>query len=76
MNVMTVADEFDMTASYVSRQFKDAIGMSMLDYINYLRIKAAMDMAKNGEHTYREIYLKVGYTNERTFYRMLKKFSE
>ena len=76
MSVMSIADEFNITASYISKQFKDTVNMSMLDYINYLRIRKALEMVKNGEHTYREIYLQVGYTNERTFYRMLKKFSE
>lgn len=76
MNVMSIADKFNMNASYISRQFKEAVNMSMLDYINYLRIKKAVEMSKDGGQPYREIYLKVGYTNERTFYRMLKKFNE
>lgn len=76
INVMSIARKFNMNASYISKQFKERVNMSILDYINYLRIKKAIEMVKDGERPYREIYLQVGYTNERTFYRMLKKFNE
>ncbi len=76
LNVNSIGIHFNMNSQYVSSVFKKETGISLLDYINSLRIERALELIKDGKYSKKEIYKMVGFTTERTFYRVLKKYEE
>ncbi|MBR2884723.1 MAG: helix-turn-helix transcriptional regulator [Clostridia bacterium] len=76
LNISSIGTHFNINIKYISTIFKKDVGISLLDYINNLRIEKALQLIKQGQHSKREIAQLVGFTTERTFYRVLKKFEE
>ncbi|MBR5157556.1 MAG: AraC family transcriptional regulator [Clostridia bacterium] len=76
LNVNSIGIHFNMNSQYVSSVFKKETGVSLLDYINSFRIKKALELIKDGKYSKKEIYKMVGFTTERTFYRVLKKYED
>ena len=74
INVNTIAEHFGFNAAYLSKRFKDEVGESLLYYINKVRIKKAKELLKDGKLTNEEIAVQVGFTNLRTFNRVLKRY--
>lgn len=68
-----IADYLGVSAPYLSKFFKNEIGMSMVDYINQLRIEKVKEMLKNTEMTLTEIAHKTGYTSSKTLIRIFKQ---
>jgi len=44
LTIQRIADEFHFSKSYISHKFKEEVGMSVMDYLNYLRINEAKFM--------------------------------
>ncbi len=76
LNISSIGTHFNTNIKYISAIFKKDVGISLLDYINNLRIEKALRLIKEGQHSKREIARMVGFTTERTFYRVLKKYEE
>lgn len=76
LNISSIGTHFNTNIKYISAIFKKDVGISLLDYINNLRIEKALRLIKEGQHSKREIAQMVGFTTERTFYRVLKKYEE
>lgn len=76
LNISSIGIHFNTNIKYISAIFKKDVGISLLDYINSLRIEKALQLIKEGQHSKREIAQMVGFTTERTFYRVLKKYEE
>ncbi len=63
-----------VNAAYLSSLFKRETGVSMMEYINHLRLSKAKDMlVKNPKLSIQEIAHAVGYNNEYYFMRCFKK---
>lgn len=75
INVTTISYHFDLAASYISKIFKENVGISLVDYINRLRMEKAHELINEGNYSISEISKIVGYSNERTFYRIFKKYN-
>ncbi len=76
-------DEYELSAAYVAdilkispahagRVFKEYTNMTIPEYINYVRLKKAMEWMKSSDLTIVEIMAKVGYQNESYFYKVFK----
>lgn len=76
LNISTIAHHFDLTPSYLSRIFKDEIGISLVDYINRYRFEQSRDLIKSGKYSIKEVSQMVGFSNDRTFYRIQKKYGK
>ena len=76
LNISSIGTHFNTNIKYISAIFKKDVGISLLDYINNLRIEKALHLIKQGQYSKREIAQMVGFTTERTFYRVLKKYEE
>lgn len=74
MNVTIIADTFQVSTSYLSSRFKQKFGVSILDYINQIRIKNAKELLKKTDLSVEEIFKKSGYISKATFLRQFKKF--
>ncbi|OMF37978.1 hypothetical protein BK133_03050 [Paenibacillus sp. FSL H8-0548] len=74
LNISMIGDRFELTPSYLSRQFRDATGETLLDFINKTRLMDAKQMLLSNKCPVNEISRAVGYGDINTFNRIFKKF--
>ncbi|TVY05374.1 helix-turn-helix domain-containing protein [Paenibacillus cremeus] len=68
-----IAEQLRLDASYLSRLFKQAVGMNFIDYLVSMRIKRAKMLLLTTEHSIQTIGTMVGYYNVASFSRAFKK---
>ncbi len=68
-----LADTLGVHPSYLSRTFKKALGMTLTDYINKLRIEEAKYMLDQGNESVAKIALSVGYNDPNYFSKVFTK---
>ncbi len=74
LSLTLIGSEFHLDAGYLSKQFKDYTGISIVNYINKLRTEKAKDIINAGSSdSIEKIAQKVGYNNVRTFNRIFEK---
>lgn len=64
---------FNITAGYISRLFKNELGISFSDYIEQKRLDLALTMLKENHYKVYEIAEKVGYSSQHYFCTVFKK---
>ena len=74
MDLSSLANLFGLSASYLSRHFKKVAGIALPDYINKTRLFHAKDLLKNSNKPIKDIAVKVGYENLRSFNRIFQKY--
>ena len=74
LSVSSIAQEFEVYQSYLSKIFKEQIGDGLLDYIHKVRISKAKLLLKDSEGNMESIALSTGYYSTRTFMRIFKKY--
>lgn len=73
MNISAIADVLGLSPRYVSRVFKEQTGLTLLNYINDMRIERAKQLLKQTNKTVDEISRETGFANVRTFRRNFQK---
>lgn len=73
ITVVDIADNFNFSASNLSKLMKKELGQSTLDYLHSLRIKETKKLLIETDLTLAEIAEKVGYYNYRTLVSRFKK---
>lgn len=68
-----VADVVGLNRSYVGRLFKQYTNMSMVDYVNALRIQKAVEYLQQTDKKVFEIAEEVGYNNTQYFIKLFKQ---
>lgn len=68
-----IADAMDISEKYLSRYFKDQTGNKLMNHIEDIRMKAAVELIKSTEVPLKEIAERVGYINTNTFYKAFKR---
>lgn len=74
LNVSSIAENFNISISYVSRLFKNLTGTGLLDYVHYLRIEDAKLLLKTTNMSIKDISTKVGYYNSLTMTRAFRRY--
>lgn len=74
LTVASISEHFGLSASYLSRLFKQATGMAPLDYIHQLRVHRAKELIVTTDHSIKDIAEMVGYWNALTMTRAFRKF--
>ena len=64
---------FAMNKTSLCRNFKQEFGITVLEYINSLKIREAKSLLRSGEMSYTEISEKLGFSSIHYFSRMFKK---
>lgn len=72
LSLTMIADEFGITSEYLSRFFTKHIGVTLLHYINAVRLEFAHRDLVNTDLSILEIALKNGFPNEKSFNRVFK----
>jgi AraC-like DNA-binding protein len=68
-----IAAEMGVSFKYVSRVFKDKMGMNLTDYINQVRMAKAKELLQNTDLRVNDIAERVGIPSRTTFLRVFKK---
>lgn len=74
ISLTNLADEFGLSASYVSTIFKSHTGENYKDYLNKYRILKAQEILALQEVKIKELATMVGFNNVNTFIRTFKKY--
>lgn len=69
-----LADEFHVSAIYVSKSVKKVSGISFIDYLNRLRIDEAKRILSETDESVRDIAGEIGYDSDKNFIRVFKKY--
>lgn len=72
-SVQNLADELGMSASYLSRYFKEQTGFTISHYVNRLRMEKAKELLKHGEGNLQEVVDRIGYGSVSGFIRKFKE---
>ncbi|MEH7416565.1 AraC family transcriptional regulator [Neobacillus drentensis] len=67
-----IATTFNLSPSYLSRFFIKYMGMTVLDYINSIRIEKSYRDLVNTDHSIIQIALEHGFPNQKSFNRVFK----
>ncbi|MGH2498194.1 MAG: helix-turn-helix transcriptional regulator [Ktedonobacteraceae bacterium] len=73
LSLNRIADTLGIHPSYLSRTFKKALGMTLTDYINKLRIEEAKYMLDSSNESVATIALSVGYSDPHYFSKVFTK---
>lgn len=74
VSLSSVARQLNVSANYLSRQFRRETGMTLTSYIQRVRLDRARELLADRERTISEIAYLVGYQNYRDFYRNFVKY--
>lgn len=69
-----MAGEIGISYSYMRKIAYELLGMSLIDYVNKLRIEQAKELLLNTRMTMAQIAQEVGYYNVQSFNRFFRKF--
>lgn len=74
ISLQNVAYEFSFSKEYLARYFKKRMGMSMQEYINYLRISNAKQLLCNSDFNIKEIANELGFIDDKYFLKLFKRY--
>lgn len=69
----TIVTHVGVSASYLAKLFKRTFSMSLMQYVNHIRIEKAIYLLKNTSLSLSDIAVKSGLKNYNTMYRFFKK---
>ncbi|WP_262683157.1 helix-turn-helix domain-containing protein [Paenibacillus baimaensis] len=73
LTLARLGEVFQINSSYLSRTFKEEIGMNVTDYIVVSRMEKAKQLLKDTQEAVQDISVQVGYTYTMSFIRVFKK---
>ncbi len=68
-----IANHVNFSENYLSRVFREQVGMSLFQYINYIRMNKAAELIMKGQTYMKEVASAVGISDQFYFSRMFKK---
>jgi AraC-like DNA-binding protein len=68
-----VARAVNASATYLSKRFKEATGMTFIDYLGRIRVEKAKNLLRNPNLRVSSIALEVGFQSVSQFNRTFKK---
>ena len=71
-----MAEDFNLTLPVLSRQFLDANGQNLTDYMTTLKIETAKRLLTTTDLSVTEIAMRVGYYNVNSFIRRFKQITD
>ena len=73
ISLAVIAEELSVSPSYLSRTFKKGTGMTLVNYINRVRMDRAKELMNQGRFSLNEIACEVGICNYNYFYMLFKE---
>ncbi|MCR5763863.1 MAG: helix-turn-helix domain-containing protein [Treponema sp.] len=75
ITIESAAEKMSISASYLSRIFKQETGYTFVDYLTYYRIKRATELLRSPATKIYEVADLVGYTDARYFSQIFRKLT-
>lgn len=75
LTLSDVASRLFINPSYLCRLFKQEMGFTFVEYVNYVRIETAKETIRKEEYSIAEIAELCGFENDSTFSRTFKTFT-
>lgn len=75
LNLETISEEMGISASYLSRKFKEVTGQTFLDFLNKYRVQQAITMLNTGQYRISAISDATGFTDYKHFCAVFKKYT-
>jgi two-component system response regulator YesN len=73
LTIDQIAKKINFSKAYIFRQFKNSIGISIMDYYISLKIKSAKELLTLGEFSIKEISEKLSFDTPNYFSKTFKK---
>ena len=73
LSLQTIAEQFQQPSRNVSKEFKEATGMTINEYITKTRMSVAAHLLRYTDLFVNEIVSKIGLENSNYFYKLFKK---
>ena len=70
------ADFMGMNPSYFSRYFHEMAGMTFTHFLNFIKVKKAIEMLQNEKYAVTDVAMMCGFSTIRSFNRVFKQFTE
>ncbi len=75
LSVEGISEELGISASYLSRKFKEITGQTFLDFLNRYRVWQAVALLNTGKYRISEISEATGFTDYKHFCTVFKKYT-
>lgn len=75
LSIEGISEELGVSASYLSRKFKETTGQTFLDFLNKYRVQQAIHLLNRREYRISEISEAVGFTDYKHFCSVFKKYT-
>ena len=75
ISVENIAEELQVSASYLSRKFKNATGLTYLDFLNQYRIRQAIKLLETGRYKVYEVSDMTGFTDYKHFSAVFRRYT-
>ena len=75
MSVDVIADHIGLSSNYIRSIFKNVTNQSLSNYINEFKIKKTMLLLETSDFTAKEICFMSGFTDNKYFYSVFKKYT-
>lgn len=73
ISLNVLAEEFHLSAQYISQLFKNEIGVNFLTYLINIRMEQAKKLLLSTDYAVTEVAERSGYTDYRVFTKAFKK---
>lgn len=73
MSLRYISEEIHVSYNYLSRFFKEQIGISLLEYLHNLRIEKSKELLKNTNKSINEIANELGYSSANSYIRKFRQ---
>lgn len=73
ISISRIADDLNMSNSYLSHYFKEQVGENLVYYIGKLRIEKSLELLKDVRYSVSDVAKIVGCGNSNNFIRVFKK---
>lgn len=74
LDMDAISSQLGFSASYISKMFKSAVGVSVKEYITQRRIALACELLRHTDKKVWEIGAEAGYEQQRSFIEIFKKY--
>jgi ABC-type sugar transport system substrate-binding protein/AraC-like DNA-binding protein len=74
LSLKTLAAQFGISAPYLGRLFRHAVGKPFATYLNELRLQRAEELLRYSSLRASDIAARIGYSNPNYFYTLYKKY--
>ncbi|GGH30459.1 hypothetical protein GCM10008013_33600 [Paenibacillus segetis] len=74
ISLTDIADEFNLSESYVSKLLKNSLDINFKQYVNTLKVKRAKELLNQKDYKVHEVAAIVGCNNTNSFIRIFKQY--